>query len=159
MLVLEVALRVFPLLRAAPCCQVWERYTYSALFKRELAMQQRPPDEITRARVGSPPLHSEQKAYVFRDLEPRLRGEDAVGGLIEHLRLRLVQRSGGEHGEGSGCRPNDKAIAAASLRQLPASASGGWPGAPSHPTPYVDHGPLQSQHPPVHFHVWTSGVQ
>jgi len=114
--------------------KVWERFTYSGLFKRELQMQARPPDALTAARVGKPPQREDQKSLVFTKLEPRLRGLDAPDGLVEHLRLRLAMRES----EGA-------------CRHVP--ASGPWPR-----PPLISHGPPVPTQPPVDMFVWTSGV-
>ena len=72
---------------------VWERYTYSGLFKREyrlqLAASQLTPKAKRRrltARLGAPSL---QDKHSFAPLEPWLSGVDAVDSLIALLRRRL----------------------------------------------------------------------
>ena len=141
--------------------KVWERYTYSSLFKREFAMQDRPPDATTRARVGVPPTHAEQRSRVFAPMEPRLRGNDAVETLLSHLRLRKLQQLE----QKAGCAAAAPTAGGAATATATATATErlaatvGWPGAPSQPVPLVDHGPLPPKHPPVKFFVWTTGVQ
>ena len=152
----------------AELSKVWERYTYSALFKREFAMQDRPPDDMARGRVGAPPSLADQRSRVFGPMEPRLRGNDAVETLIEHLRLCRRQQLEQQAGCGppprtldvSG-RPHQRATHAdATPTETEAlAATVGWPGAPSPPVPLVDHGPPAPKHPPVQFFVWTTGVQ
>jgi hypothetical protein len=118
--------------------------TYSGLFKRELAMQTRPADPAIAARVGTPPSRSyDQRSGVFAALEPRLRGTDAVDGLVEHLRLRLVQQR-------TACAATDGTANANAVDDADAL--------PKSTTPFIDHGPPFEPPPPVHFHVWTIGV-
>ena len=111
-------------------------------------MQDRPPDATTRARVGVPPSHAEQRSRIFAPLEPRLRGNDAVETLLTHLRLRRLQqleqkadpqksRRGEKEGNGGGGGTATERLA----------ATVGWPGAPSPPVPLVDHGPLPPKQP------------
>ena len=71
---------------------VWERFTYSGLFKREYGLQlaaseaREPADRARlKARLGGATLEDKK---VFGPLEPRLRGVDAVQSLIEVLRRR-----------------------------------------------------------------------
>jgi hypothetical protein len=134
----------------AELAKVWERFTYSGLFKREFAMQDRPPHALTQRRVGVVPTQAEQRARIFMPLEPRLRGIDAVDTLVEHLRLRLVQR----RRQQAGCAP-----AGLTATRRPHAVEVGWAGAPPTPTPFVDHGPPAPLYPAVNFHVWTNGVQ
>ena len=129
----------------AELAKVWERFTYSALFKREHTMQLRPPDALTRSRVGADP------DAVFSALEPRLRGTDATDALVAHLRNRLLLYSRdatrvrrGEAGQGEG--------AAAECAPLAAPRTS-WP-----PVPPVEHGPPVPQWPAVNVFVRTSGV-
>ena len=125
----------------AELAKVWERFTYSALFKREHTMQLRPPDALTRSRVGAQP------DTVFSALEPRLRGADATDALVAHLRNRLLlysheaTRGGALQGGG----------AAAACAPVPPRTS--WPTVPP-----VDHGPSVPQWPAVNVFVRTSGV-
>ena len=71
---------------------VWERYTYSGLFKREYRLQiaaSKLPKAARRrlaSRLGTP---SQQGKHSFAPLEPRLSGVDAVDSLIALLRRRL----------------------------------------------------------------------
>ena len=75
---------------------VWERFTYSGLFKREYRLQltarQAPPAERARlaARLGATSLEDQR---VFGPMEPRLTGVDAVESLLEVLRHRLRARA------------------------------------------------------------------
>ena len=81
---------------------VWERYTYSGLFKREyrlqLAASQLTPKAKRRrltARLGAPSL---QDKHSFAPLEPRLSGVDAVDlGLhalkVMHEQLEMARHS------------------------------------------------------------------
>ena len=71
---------------------VWERYTYSGLFKREYRLQlaasrvPKPSRRRLTARFGAPSL---QDKHSFAALEPRLSGVDAVDSLTALLRRRL----------------------------------------------------------------------
>ena len=72
---------------------VWERYTYSGLFKREYRLQLAATKVVPKAerrrltaRLGAPSL---QDKHAFAPLEPRLSGVDAVDSLIALLRRRL----------------------------------------------------------------------
>merc|ERR1712183_332420 len=71
----------------AEIAKVWERFTYSGLFKHEYRMQRRPPDELVRSRVGR------LSDAIFGQLEPRLRGDDAADALVLHLRMRLLAKA------------------------------------------------------------------
>ena len=68
---------------------VWERFTYSGLFKREYQLQLG-ADKAARPRLGATAL--EDKRH-FGPLEQRLTGEDAVDALIDVLRRRLRARA------------------------------------------------------------------
>ena len=118
----------------AEMAKIWERFTYSGLFKRELQLQLLPPDALTKSRVGAPP--DDQRAKVFTKLEGRLRGLDAPDGFVAHLRNRLVL-----HEQHCAVRPAADA------------AKGPWP-----PVPLVAHGPPVPPNPPVDMFVWTHGV-
>ena len=124
----------------AEIAKVWERYTYSGLFKREHAMQIGAPDDLARSRVGIPPAKSDQKAGVFTALEPRLKGVDAVDTLVDHLRLRLLQQKAACPGGDTPRLPEGEVVE------------------PTVKAPPVDHGPPFVPYPPVRFHVWTTGV-
>lgn len=70
--------------------QVWERFTYSGLYKREFALQQQASSSpLLESRVGVA-LASDTPR--FAPLEHRLSGADAVDGLIELLRLRMEKQ-------------------------------------------------------------------
>lgn len=129
--------------------KVWERFTYSALFKREYTMQAEAErlsqaahstGSQLRARVGMPPQPGDQKSHVFRKLEGRLRGLDAADALITHLRHKLT--------DAGGCIRQPAAAAAA---VLPSSGL-------AQPVPLVSHGQPAEVYPPVDEYVWTSGV-
>jgi len=78
----------------AELAKVWERFTYSGLFKREFASQRRARSSPRlRARVGDV---LEGDTPSFAPIEGRLRGADAVDGFLELLRLRKArqQRAG-----------------------------------------------------------------
>ena len=149
----KVSRQIVEILRAMPpakvaamqaeLAKVWERYTYSGLFKREHAMQIRAPDSLTRARIGIPPVKSDQRSGVFTALEPRLKGVDAVDTLIDHLRLRLLQqRSACASAPAEPTLQSEVEVEEAAVK-----------------APYVDHGPAFVPFPPVPFKVWTIGVQ
>ena len=127
----------------AELAKIWERYTYSGLFKREFAMQIRAPDDTTRKRVGTPPNPADQRSGVFSMLDERLRGVDAVDTLVEHLRLRLVQQ---------------REVCAAEEEAASVPAATVAEGAEPPSAPYVDHGPPFVPWPAVHFKVWRVGV-
>ena len=114
--------------------KVWERFTYSGLFKHEFQLQRSPPDDLAASRFGVVPQRSDQKSLVFTKLEPRLRGLDAPDALVEHLRHRL------------------------SVREATTQCSHGRPANSWPPVPLVDHGPPMPPPPPVDMFVWTSGV-
>ena len=93
--------KVIEILRAIPAAdvrrmqgelaKVWERFTYSGVFKREYALQRHAAiSPKLAARVGQA---SASDTPSFAPLEHRLRGRDAVDGLIELLRLRMVRRA------------------------------------------------------------------
>lgn len=147
-------LRGFPAARVvemqAELAKVWERFTYSALFKREIQMQSRPPNGDIAKRVGTPPPLSDQKSHVFRALEPRLRGLDAAGALVEHLRQKLEMRC---------TTPRTQAVGPAALSFGSHLDENGEAVPASYPAvPLIDHGPPAPPLPAVRFHVWTSGV-
>lgn len=146
----------------AELARVWERFTYSGIFKREMQLQERPPTQGVRARVGAPPQQSDQKSHVFRKLEPRLRGLDATDALLAHLRHKLAMRPG------SGCKTTPATMPDA-IRVVSQDASAQGHGqlndengalvpADYPSVPLIDHGPHVPPLPAVPFFVWTSGV-
>jgi len=142
--------RLVDILRAVPAhgvarmqaelAKVWERYTYSSLFKQEYRRQllaeahepraahsagavSGPTAQRLRHRFGSPATPSERPRS-FGAVEPRLSGIDATRTLVDLLGLRLSRRHGVE----------------GSL--------------------IVDHGPRVETRPPLSdFHPVTRGVQ
>lgn len=78
-----------------PSCQVWERYTYSGLYKREFAMQKQARTQLARLRVGVPTTSG---TSAFAPVEARLSGADAVDALMQLLRLRMESRESGKEG-------------------------------------------------------------
>ncbi len=120
----------------AELARVWERYTYSRLFKRDYALRDGAhAHEASRARLGT--LPSSERAHGFGVLDQRLTGVDAAEALIEHLQRRLRRdcvAAAGDAGTGRGA-----AEAAAAL--------------------FIDHGPSPTPKRPVPFFVQTAGVQ
>ena len=76
----------------AELAKVWERYTYSGLFKREYLLQDSPPDAATAARVGVLP---KRRVHGRRSHTPAGRAA-ASYRLLDPKPPPLVLRSAGK---------------------------------------------------------------